>query len=264
MTLLNYSLFSPEDSAAQKKVPLLILHGLLGSMDNWRNQAKNLSKNRPVYTLDLRNHGNSPHMEGMSYREMYEDVLRVVEHEGIDSFHLLGHSMGGKVSMQLALAHPEKIKSLIVVDIAPKPYPLWHQKTLQGVMGAPISDFESRKEVDEYLKPSIGDHAERAFILKNLKRSEDGKGFAWRCNIPEISKGYLKIAAFTTALEQYTDKCLFVRGEKSNYVLDSDESLMKSIFPNSQLLSMTNSGHLPHVQEPALFFEEVNRFLSTT
>lgn len=264
MTLLNYSLFTPEDPEAQKETPLFILHGLLGSMDNWRTQAKNLSKNRPVYTLDLRNHGNSPHLDGMSYREMYEDVLRVVEHEKIDSFHLLGHSMGGKVSMHLSLARPEMIKSLIIVDIAPKPYPLWHQKTLQGVMEAPIADFESRKEVDEFLKPWIGDHAERTFILMNLKRADDGKGFKWRCNMQEISKNYLKIAAFTTALEQFTGNCLFVRGEKSNYVLESDEALIKSIFTKARVLSMTNSGHLPHVQEPALFFDEVNNFLNET
>lgn len=264
MTLLNYTLFSPEDPSAQKEAPLLILHGLLGSMDNWRSQAKKLSQSRPVFTLDLRNHGESPHLSGMSYREMYEDVLKIADHEGLDSFHLLGHSMGGKVGMQLALARPEKIKSLVIVDIAPKPYPLWHQKTLQGVMSAPVAELESRKDVDEYLKASIGDHAERTFILKNLKRSDTGKGFSWRCNLAEISKGYLKIAAFSTALEQYSGNSMFIRGLKSNYVLDTDEALIKSIFPKATLISMIHSGHLPHVQESELFFEEVNRFLSLT
>ena len=263
MTLLNYKFFSPEDTQAQRETPLFILHGLLGSMDNWRSQAQKLSQYRPVYTLDLRNHGSSPHLKGMSYREMYEDVLAIAQHIGVDNFHLLGHSMGGKVAMQLALAQGALIESLIVVDIVPKPYPLWHQKTLQGVMSAPVKDLYSRKEVDEYLKPWIEDSAERTFMLKNLKRAEDEKGFEWRCNLPEISKGYLKIAGFTTALETYSKKSLFLRGGSSHYIQDSDDSLIHSLFPASTIITMHESGHLPHIQQPDLFFEEVNRFLST-
>ena len=262
--LLNYKLFSPEYSHAQTQIPLIILHGLLGSMDNWRSQAKNLSQFRPVYTLDLRNHGNSPHLNGMSYREMYEDVLNVARHEGIASFHLLGHSMGGKVAMQLALAQENLIESLIIVDIAPKPYPLWHQKTLQGVLSAPVAELASRQAIDEYLKPWIEDSAERTFMLKNLKRTEDKKGFEWRCNLPEISKGYLKIAGFTTTLEIYSKQSLFIKGENSNYIQDADTTLINTLFPASTIITMSESGHLPHFQQADLFFDEVNRFLSTT
>lgn len=265
MTLLNYKSFTPEDKIAQQKTPLFILHGLLGSMDNWRSQAKKLSQYQTVYTLDLRNHGNSPHRKGMSYREMYEDVIKVAEQLELDSFHLLGHSMGGKVAMQLALAQPLRVESLIIVDIAPRPYPLWHQKTLQGVMSAPVGTMKSRQEVDEYLKPWIEDSSERTFMLKNLKRldAKDGSGFSWRCNLEEISRGYLKIAGFSTALQTYPKKSLFIKGENSNYIQESDSSLIQTLFPKTEIITIKESGHLPHFQQADIFFEEVNQFLST-
>lgn len=267
--LLNYKVFIPEGIVAQKNTPLFILHGLMGSMDNWRSQAKRLSQFQPVLTLDLRNHGQSPHLKGMSYREMYEDVINVAAHEKISTFHLLGHSMGGKVAMQLALAHESMIKSLIIVDIAPKPYPLWHQKMLQGVMSAPIETMQNRSQVDEYLKPWIEDQGERTFMLKNLKRNnvgnkESSTGFSWRCNLEEISKGYLKIAGFTTAHQQYTHNTLFIRGENSNYIQETDIPLIHSLFPIVEITTINDSGHLPHFQQAEIFYNSVKEFLSST
>ncbi len=266
MELLNYKIFSPQDKANNKNTPLFILHGLLGSMDNWRSQAKRLSQHRPVVTLDLRNHGHSPHIKGMSYREMYEDVIKVAQAEEIEYFHLLGHSMGGKVAMQLALAHPELVESLIIVDIAPKPYPLWHQKLFQAVMSVPIESVTSRKEIDEALKVAIEDRAERAFMLKNIKRNDadhtNPKGYSWLPNLNEISRGYLKIAGFTTALEKYSKKTLFIRGEQSPYIQDSDATLIGSLFPNSEIITIKNSGHLPHIQQSDEFFKIISSSIS--
>lgn len=266
MELLSYKIFVPAEEANKKNTPLFILHGLLGSMDNWRSQAKGLSQHRPVITLDLRNHGRSPHVKGMSYREMYEDVIKVAQAEEIENFHLLGHSMGGKVAMQLALANPEIVKSLIVVDIAPKPYPLWHQKLFQAVMSAPIESVSSRKEMDEYLKIAIEDRAERGFMLKNIKKNDashvNPKGYSWLPNLKEISRGYLKIAGFTTALEKYTKRTFFIKGEQSPYIQDSDVTLIDSLFPNSEIVTIKNSGHLPHIQQSDLFFETVRTSLS--
>lgn len=263
MKQLNYKLFLPENSHGLKNTPLFILHGLLGAMDNWRSQAKLLSQSRPVYTLDLRNHGNSPHLKGMSYREMYEDVIQLAEHINIKNFHLLGHSMGGKVAMQLALARPEIIRSLIVVDIAPKSYPLWHQKTLQGVMIAPVERMNSRQEIDKYLEPWIEDASERTFMLKNLKRSKKSTntGFEWKCNLEEISKGYLKIAGFSTALQTYTGDTLFIKGGQSNYIHSTDDTIIKQLFPKANIITLEESGHLPHIQQAQQFFTQVNTFL---
>ena len=261
--LLNYKVFTPEDKENQSKHPLIILHGLLGSQDNWRSQAKRLSATRPVITLDLRNHGNSPHIKGMSYREMYEDVIRVVEHENLNEFHLLGHSMGGKVAMQLALAHPEKVKRLIIVDIAPKSYPLWHQNLFQAIMSVPEESMISRQAVDDYLKTSIENETDRRFMLKNLKRNTDDNGFSWRVNLKEISRGYLKIAGFSTALATFPNKALFIRGGLSQYILEADTRLIHSLFPQTNIISMEKSGHLPHAQQADLFFEHINHFLSS-
>jgi len=267
MELLNYKIFSPEEDDANKSAtPLFILHGLLGSMDNWRTQAKRLSQTRTIITVDLRNHGDSPRIKGMSYREMYEDVIKVAQAENIESFHLLGHSMGGKVAMQLALAHPEIVESLIVVDIAPKPYPLWHQNLFQAVMTAPIETAKSRQELDEHLKIAIDDRAERSFMLKNIKRNPDQKSdkgrYVWKPNLKEISRGYLKIAGFTTALAQYSNKTLFIKGENSPYIQETDRTLIESLFLNSQIVSIENSGHLPHIQQADVFFDTVSGFFS--
>ncbi len=266
MELLNYKIFTPEDKKNNTSTPLFILHGLLGSMDNWRSQAKRLSTTRPVITLDLRNHGDSPHIKGMSYREMYEDVIKVAKAENITSFHLLGHSMGGKVAMQLALAHPEMIESLIVVDIAPKPYPLWHQNMFQAVMTVPIDSITSRNEIDEHLKGAIEDRAERSFMLKNIKRNSSQENetprYSWKPNLKEISRGYLKIAGFTTALAQYSKETLFIKGENSPYIQDSDNTLIQSLFPNSTVTTIKESGHLPHIQQSDDFFDAVVLFLS--
>ncbi len=268
MEILNYKIFTPEDTADKTnkvKTPLFILHGLLGSMDNWRTQARRLSQTRTVITLDLRNHGDSPHIKGMSYREMYEDVIKVAKAENIQSFHLLGHSMGGKVAMQLALAHPEMVESLIVVDIAPKPYPLWHQNMFQAVMTVPIESITSRNQIDEHLKGAIEDRAERSFMLKNIKRNpgteDDAPRYSWKPNLKEISRGYLKIAGFTTALEQYSKETLFIKGGNSPYIQDSDSTLIQSLFPNSAVTTIKESGHLPHIQQKDAFFESVTLFL---
>lgn len=268
--LLQYKVFTPEYLDAQEQIPLLILHGLLGSMDNWRSQAQQLATKRPVITMDLRNHGNSPHLSGMSYREMYEDVIKVARHLQIDKFDLLGHSMGGKVAMQMALAQEEiqdiNVNRLIVVDIAPRPYPLWHQQTLQAIMQAPVETMESRQVINDFLEDSIPDQTERNFMIKNLRRAnssdDSGKGFRWKVNLAEITKNYLKIAGFSTAQQTYTNEALFIRGENSPYIKEQDYPLIQALFPNSTILSIENSGHLPHFEQVDEFFHQVDTFLS--
>ena len=270
--LLQYKVFTPENLDAQEQVPLLILHGLLGSMDNWRSQAQRLAAKRPVITMDLRNHGNSPHLSGMSYREMYEDVIKVAQQLHIGKFDLLGHSMGGKIAMQMALAQEEikeiTVNRLIVVDIAPRPYPLWHQQTLQAIMQAPVETMESRQELNDYLEESIPDQTERNFMIKNLRRAnssdDSDRGFRWKVNLAEIAKNYLKIAGFSTAQQIYTNETLFIRGENSAYIREQDYPLIQALFPNSTILTIQNSGHLPHFEQADKFFHQVDTFLSPT
>ena len=276
--LLNYKIYPAEDSSSQESTPLIILHGLLGSMDNWRGQAKRLSKNRTVITMDLRNHGNSPHLAGMSYREMYEDVLTLLRHLKIEKFDCLGHSMGGKVAMQMALANGQSnshvsaqemdipiLDKLIIVDIAPRSYPLWHQHTLEAVMKAPLAELDSRDAIDDYLQDSIEDATERGFMIKNLRRAnendEPSTGFRWKCNIDEIARGYLKIAGFSTAEQTFNNKTLFMGGGDSPYIREQDHTIINSLFPNSTIITIENAGHLPHFQQADEFFERVDGFL---
>ncbi len=266
--LLNYKTFFPDKNVAQQQTPLFILHGLLGSKDNWRSQAKRLSTQQPVLTLDLRNHGDSPHVKGMSYRAMSEDVLEVATDAGIKTFNLLGHSMGGKVAMHLALAHGDRISRLIVVDIAPKPYPLWHLKTLQGLMSVPFDKLKSRKAIDDYLKPWIENPTERTFLLKNLQRVTRSKAnatYQWRCNLPEISKGYLNIAGFNHPDSTFMNESLFIKGEDSPYIQQKDETLIRSLFPNlspnKKVVVIKKAGHLPHFDNPDKFYQIVSSFL---
>ena len=280
MDFLNYKIYESEsqsqDLTTQQNTPLIILHGLLGSMDNWRGQAKRLSKNRTVITMDLRNHGNSPHIAGMSYREMYEDVLQLLVHLDIETFDCLGHSMGGKVAMQLALANGitsfnndqpniPVLNKLIIVDIAPRPYPLWHQQTLEAVMKAPVAKLASREAIDDYLQDSIDDATERGFMIKNLRRANENDdpntGFRWKCNIAEIARGYLKIAGFSTAEATFKNKTLFMRGGDSPYIREQDHSIINSLFPNSTLVTIENAGHLPHFQQADEFYRRVDSFL---
>ncbi|KAG1661937.1 putative NAD(P)H oxidoreductase [Nymphon striatum] len=210
-SILHHRIYPGETPEAEKQLPLIILHGLFGSMDNWRSQAKNLSAKRPHTSISLK-------------------------------FDLLGHSMGGKVAMQMALAQEELkqdlVNRLIVVDIAPRPYPLWHQATLKAVLGAPVETFESRQEIDDHLKESIDDAVERAFMIKNLRRAKldiDGsdKGFRWKSDVQEIAKGYLKIAGFTTSGQTFLNETLFIDGKDSRYMREQDHPIIEALFPNS-------------------------------
>lgn len=272
--LLNYKIYESTSTVAQEKTPLIILHGLLGSMDNWRGQAKRLSENRTVITMDLRNHGNSPHFAGMSYRDMYEDVLKLLIHLNIQSFDCLGHSMGGKVAMQMALANANEpdvptLNKLIIVDIAPRPYPLWHQQTIETVMKAPVAELDSRQSIDDYLQDTIEDATERGFMIKNLRRANENddpihgsrSGFRWKCNIDEIARGYLKIAGFSTAEQTFANKTLFMGGGDSPYIREQDYSIIKSLFTNSTIITIENAGHLIHFQQADVFFDRVDGFL---
>lgn len=257
--LLHYKVVS---IAENKKTspPLIILHGLLGSMDNWRSQAKRLAQSRVVITIDLRNHGHSPHIAGMSYKEMAMDIVAVLQQEKLATVDLLGHSMGGKVSMWLALHFPELVSRLIVVDIAPKTYPLWHQKVFAAMMQLPLRELKSRKEVDQYFADLIEDDVERVFLSKNLQRREEG-GYAWRCNLDEIAKGYLKIAAFPSSNLAFPKKSCFIRGEQSHYIEANDHSLIKTMFRQANIHTVKNSSHLPHIEQADSFYQLVLTFL---
>lgn len=259
--MLNYQVYGQTATATspQTTLPLIVLHGLLGSLENWRTFARRQQDQRTVIAIDLRNHGASPHVEGMSYRLMAEDVLAVTEQLELKQFDLMGHSMGGKVAMYLALSHATLIRKLIVVDIAPVHYPPRHQALLQAMITMPISSFKTRKQADEWLAPTVQHPFERAFLLTNLRWNEQRK-LKWQPNLNEIVRHYLNINAFPDFTTQFYGETLFIAGGQSDYLEPDRWQRAKQYFPNAKLTVIATAGHLPHVQTP----DEFNQVLEQT
>lgn len=261
---MNNPLLHYKSYGENNKAPcIVLLHGMLGNMDNWRRQAQRLSTQFQVITPDLRNHGRSPHLSGMRYRDMANDVLTLTEHLGIEKFDLLGHSMGGKIAMEIALNHAEKINQLIIVDIAPKPYQLWHLATFKALQSLPVDEFTSRSQADEMLSEQIDDPFERAFLLKNLQSNKSG-GYSWRCNLEEITRAYLNISNFTqNSQSKFEGETLFIKGEKSPYIDSNEDSVViNHYFPRSEIKTTSDAGHNPHVEKADDFYQLIDTFLA--
>lgn len=239
--------------------PLIILHGLMGSSDNWLPQAKLLGDHFHVYVVDQRNHGQSPHSEDFNYRVLQEDIRAFIQRHNLNSPIILGHSMGGKAAMNFALAYPEKLSKLIVVDIAPKAYEVRHDHIVEGLKAVPIEAVQSRNEADEALSRHVSNPSVRQFLLKNLIRKPEG-GFAWRINLEVIDINLDLIGGALLHNGVFEKPTLFIRGSKSDYILDEDRSLIKNIFPNSTLVTM-DTGHWAQAEKPAEFVEVVLNFL---
>ena len=251
--MLNYRIYG-ELSIGQ--TPLVVMHGLLGEMDNWRTFARKQQNQRPIVAIDMRNHGESPHEAGMGYQLMMDDVLEVLDALELNRVDLMGHSMGGKVAMWLALHQPERVNKLIIVDIAPVNYPPRHQAILQAMLTMPLASFKNRREADNWLAPTIKQPFERAFLLKNLSWDEK-RVFQWQCNLPEIARHYLKLTAFPQTALTYGKPALFIRGGKSDYVTEENWQVAQQTFPQSRLVEIEEAGHLPHVERADEFIEAV-------
>jgi esterase len=238
--------------------PLLILHGLFGLSDNWNTLAKQFSEHGlEVYTLDLRNHGLSPHSEDWDYSVMAADIAELIDELGLSDCILLGHSMGGMVAMQVALHFPQKIARLIVLDMAPKVYPPPHDGVLEGLLAVDLKVIKTRKEADKVLSGYIKDEGTKQFLLKNLYWKDDTT-LAWRFNLPVLAKKREVVGIpFDSSSSVSNVPALFIKGEKSDYILDSDHQLIKRIFPNARFISIPNAGHWVHAEQPKLFFEAV-------
>jgi pimeloyl-ACP methyl ester carboxylesterase len=239
--------------------PLIILHGLFGSSDNWLTQAKILSTQYKVYTVDQRNHGQSPHDEGFDYKAMVADLLEFTADHQIVNPIVLGHSMGGKAAMNFALAHPEKVEKLIVVDIAPKSYDLEHYKILEGLKAIPVKTIASRNEAEDILSDYVKEKDVRLFLLKNLQRKSEG-GFSWKINLPVIDQKLSNIGLDLQFSGPFEKPTLFIRGAQSTYVLDEDRAVIKEIFPRSTLVTM-DTGHWVQAEKPQEFVDVVLKWL---
>jgi len=190
---------------------------------------------------------------------MADDVLELMDSEHLDSAYVLGHSMGGKVAMTLALANPERVDRLIVVDIAPRSYRRNHDKLIDALMSVDLKLYQSRYQVDEMLAGSISDRAVRQFLLKNLARDESG-GFYWKANLSTISKNDEELSVEIVATQPYLKPALFIKGSRSEYMIESDTPSIQRLFPNARIETI-DAGHWVHAESPARFAEVVELFL---
>lgn len=245
-----------------------MLHGLFGSSDNWLGVAPKLADHFHLFLLDLRNHGQSPHSEEMDYPVMAADIAEWMDAQKLDSANVLGHSMGGKVAMQLALDFPERIKKLVVVDIAPRANPPEHNTIFAALLGLDLNKFQSLREIEEALAPEIPDLVLRRFLLKNLARlpksgdaSVGSPVFKWKINLPGIYKNYSKICDTVTTAAPFIKPSLFLRGERSHYVTDADSELIRELFPAATIEILSSAGHWVHASAPEEFMRCVSQFL---
>jgi esterase len=240
--------------------PLIILHGLFGSSDNWLTQARILGDHFKVYTVDQRNHGQSPHSDDFDYQSMVNDLQEFISDHSIASPVIIGHSMGGKAAMNFALAHPDLLSKLVVVDIAPRPYNLEHYTIVEGLKAIPVDSLSSRNEADEILSQHVAEPDVRQFLLKNLQRKSTG-GFSWKINLPVISSKLSNIGLDLQYAGQFEKPTLFIRGAKSKYIRDEDWEKIIQIFPAAQLETV-DTGHWVQAEKPQEFADMIVQWLA--
>jgi esterase len=237
--------------------PLVLIHGLFGSADNWGIIAKHFAQHFQVISIDLRNHGRSPHSESQTYVDMADDLLQLCDTLGLEQIHLLGHSLGGKVAMQFATQYPERVSKLIVVDMAMRAYADEHTQLIDAMQAVDLNILKSRSEVDKELNGPIPNLMVRQFLLTNLVKT--GEQLQWRINPPALKENYEKLISAISA--HFEKPSLFIRGERSHYVNESDVAEIHSQFADAEIISLPTD-HWVHAEQPQLFIQTVERFLS--
>jgi len=241
--------------------PLLILHGFLGMSDNWKTLgAKYAEEGFQAHLIDLRNHGRSFHSDEFTYAAMVQDVYDYCVANNLQNVDLIGHSMGGKVGMFFAMAHPEMLNKLVVADIAPRYYSPHHQDILAALNAVDFAKKPSRSEVDVIMATYVPDFGTRQFLMKNLYWREPDQ-LDFRFNLSVFNKVIDTIGEALPKNSTFEKLSLFLRGDKSNYIQESDETDIKRHFPNAQIDVISNAGHWLHAENPNEFFEKTLSFL---
>ncbi|TKG95513.1 alpha/beta fold hydrolase [Puteibacter caeruleilacunae] len=254
---------------------IVVLHGLYGSSDNWMSIGRQLSKTHQVYLLDLRNHGRSFHEAEHSYETMVADLAWFFQEEELDQAILIGHSMGGKVVMKFAADYPEYVRSIVVVDIAPKNYMDdslesgqygFHRHLIRTMLGIDLSDATSLKDVDEKLSAKIPDVKLRQFLLKNITRNSERR-YVWRINLKALDQWLDEIvsgvdyAMFADRMPILNYRALFLRGGNSPYIQEEDEDRIKAIYPEAQIITINDAGHWLHAEQPMQLIDNIKSFI---
>ena len=240
--------------------PLVLLHGLFGSGDNWFGVAPKLAEKFHVFAPDLRNHGHSPHHVEMDYPLMAADVEKFFAAQKIESAHVIGHSMGGKVAMQFALDFPARVKKLVVVDMAPRAYARTHDKIFAALLAVDLKTFQTRQQIEDALAPEIPSLNLRRFLLKNLGRDDHGK-FIWKMNLRGVADNYSRLGEVLSAGNRFDKPALFIRGGKSDYINAADETAIHGHFPAAKIQTIAAANHWVHADAPEEFVRLVLDFL---
>jgi pimeloyl-ACP methyl ester carboxylesterase len=244
-----------------KGQPFIFLHGFLGMSDNWKTLGTQFSENNyEVHLLDQRNHGRSFHSDDFNYEVMVEDLKTYCDEHQLKDIILLGHSMGGKTAMLFAIEYPELVSKLIIADISPRYYPVHHETILKGLSALDFSTIKSRGEADDILKQYVSDFGTRQFLLKNLYW-ETKERLALRLNLQALKANVNEVGEALPMHSKFLNETLFLRGDKSEYIAIQDEALIKTHFPNSEIVTISNAGHWLHAENPTDFYNEVADFL---
>lgn len=239
---------------------ILLIHGLFGSLDNLGMIAKALKEHYHVVSVDVRNHGQSFHNNNMEYNELANDIIHVMDELKIKSAHILGHSMGGKIAMQLAINFPERVNKLIIADIAPVEYPPHHERIINGLKSINLTTTTTRKEADQQLAKYVETASVRQFLLRNL--SMKNKCLAFKCSLNDIADCYPQIMAGFSLAQSYSGDTLFIKGGDSDYIQATHKDIITTIFPNSTAKIIQGTGHWLHAEKPAIFNKLVLNYLT--
>ena len=241
--------------------PALVLHGLFGSGTNWRTVARRLGARIECHLVDQRNHGRSPHAPGMTYPTLAVDVLAYLDSRRIERAGLIGHSMGGKTAMTLAVTAPERVRWLIVADIAPAQSPSDHRPILDALRALPADSLASRSGAEAALASAVPDLGLRRFLLQNLVAGETG--MRWRIDLDAIARALPDLADFPRMPPHavYEGPTLFLRGESSDYVGAHHEPRIRALFPAASIATVAAAGHWLHAEQPAAVTTRIEAFL---
>jgi pimeloyl-ACP methyl ester carboxylesterase len=255
---LQYSKIYGAENAG---IPLVLIHGLFGMSDNWGTFGRSFGEKRQVHLLDLRNHGRSFHSDDMTIEAMVDDLSAYITSIGASKIDLIGHSLGGKVAMQFAIDHPEKVAKLIIADIAPKPYPPHHEDIFKALSAVNIEAIENRKDVQTALESYIKEPGVIQFLLKNVYIKED-RSLGWRFNLEVLKSKYAEFIAVGVKSGIFKGPTLFLAGEKSRYILPEDKANIETQFPKAIIKTIPNAGHWVQAENPQAFDDFVAEFLN--
>lgn len=242
--------------------PFIILHGFLGMSDNWKTLGNRFAEiGFEVHLVDQRNHGRSFHDEDFNYEVMVEDLIHYCDQHELEDVVLLGHSMGGKTAMLFATEYPELVSKLLVADISPRFYPIHHDTILEGLSALNLKEVKSRGLADTILSQYVSEVGTRLFLLKNLYWVDKGQ-LGLRVNLEVLKANVSEVGEALPIHAKFEKSTLFLRGDKSEYVMSSDENLIKAHFPLAEIETISNAGHWLHAENPEDFFNAVTDFIT--